>query len=451
MKYFSRYIRLAAFLAGLSGGLAGCGRDYGFLYSSVLDGGTEEKKEKMNGKYHYDAFPDGSRADYGADSRPRDARPDVHVDVSLDSSLDARMDSSVPDLREDAGRADAGVRADGQADDASVPMDMQPERTIYLDGRVIDAGIYVADAAAVADARPLDVGLADHQLGPDGVIYPRDAVADRSLEVRADAGSDAPLCPGEAPLNTLQLGVCAGSRNACTPEGWREDYGSVSGYEPAEVSCDGQDNDCSGVIDDVVGREMLDSFDRPDQNGLGNNALGNPWTEYGTLDDWDIASEAAVTSWVGGFGTNPRASSYVEHRDSFSTLLEFRLENISGTGGSGMLTYSLNTSAGVVDGFSVRLAQNTLSAHALYRDGVEVATASELLQASTDYLLHTRYDGLDIQVWLWEKGTPKPRAPLLSAPADDVDAAKGNLTLTGDLDTGEQATVLVRYIFDGCE
>ena len=58
--------------------------------------------------------------------------------------------------------------------------------------------------------------------------------------------------PGElpAPLAAQQLGVCAGSRQACAGvQGWLEpDYDALPGYESPEQSCDGLDNDCDGDL-----------------------------------------------------------------------------------------------------------------------------------------------------------------------------------------------------------
>ncbi|MEA3431044.1 MAG: MopE-related protein [Nanoarchaeota archaeon] len=54
-----------------------------------------------------------------------------------------------------------------------------------------------------------------------------------------------------APLNSLQNGVCTGSRQVCNGVvGWQGDYG-IPNYEIVESLCDGLDNDCDGDADEV--------------------------------------------------------------------------------------------------------------------------------------------------------------------------------------------------------
>ena len=55
------------------------------------------------------------------------------------------------------------------------------------------------------------------------------------------------------PLNPLQSGVCSGSVMICTGVGgWVEDYAGVAGYEADEITCDGLDNDCDGMVDEMT-------------------------------------------------------------------------------------------------------------------------------------------------------------------------------------------------------
>ena len=57
-----------------------------------------------------------------------------------------------------------------------------------------------------------------------------------------------------AQSSCLSVGVCSGGVKAiCNAGLWTCDYGDVAGYEPDEQSCDGQDNDCDGQIDEEVG------------------------------------------------------------------------------------------------------------------------------------------------------------------------------------------------------
>jgi MYXO-CTERM domain-containing protein len=63
----------------------------------------------------------------------------------------------------------------------------------------------------------------------------------------------------EAPLAAKQAGVCKFSEQACGPSGWTEpDYTAIDGYEDREASCDGRDNDCDGSTDETLTAPYVD-------------------------------------------------------------------------------------------------------------------------------------------------------------------------------------------------
>ena len=53
-------------------------------------------------------------------------------------------------------------------------------------------------------------------------------------------------------LTSRQVGICVGARLVCAGEaGWVEpNLNDIPGYEFEEATCDGQDNDCDGQIDE---------------------------------------------------------------------------------------------------------------------------------------------------------------------------------------------------------
>ncbi len=74
----------------------------------------------------------------------------------------------------------------------------------------------------------------------------------------------------EGPKNTLQEGVCFGSRNSCTGGVWVEDYSPIDSYQIEETICDTKDNDCDGLTDE----ELKTTFYRDlDSDSWGNSEV----------------------------------------------------------------------------------------------------------------------------------------------------------------------------------
>ena len=246
---------------------------------------------------------------------------------------------------------------------------------------------------------------------------------------------------GECRRDGLEYLTCLGSA------GWSTTYSgcdAITGIPTAEV-CNTLDDNCNGVTDEVI----LDDFNRADQNGLGNNELGNAWINYGTADDWDVEGNAAVTTWRGGPLTNPQASSYVGHRNTFNLLVKFNLDSVTQIGGGGLPRLGVNCSEGSLDGFLAKIAVGG-NRQIIVRDGVDLGEASFPLQANTDYLMRFAYDGTDLTLKLWQDGTVEPVAVLLRRPTIDVSLTREYLTISGDLDGGQENTVIIDYIYDHC-
>jgi len=252
---------------------------------------------------------------------------------------------------------------------------------------------------------------------------------------------------GETVLNAVQAGVCLGSTQSCVNGGWQEDYSGILGYEAGlEFSCDELDNDCDELTDES---ELLDHFNRPDQNGLGLNAFDNPWTEYGTLDHWDIVNNAAETFWIGGWGYNPNTNSNIGHKEKFNIMVKFHFFNTSRSSGNGALMVGINASSGGSnDGVTARISAGNYSTHKIVREGIDLVTGIRELQDNIDYLLRFSFNGSELQLNLWENGTVEPADSFLSAPAQDVPPTKQYLVLTGDMDTGERAGVSIDYLIN---
>jgi len=258
MKYITNLIQTAV----LAVGMLGC-RDYSFLEHK--DAGTDTVNR-------YDAGAD-RRGVTDSDVKSRyDGKSDV---LSLDAQVDV--------LARDLGR-DTRVGIDGENDVREATFDLGHDGYIAADAHEDSLRRY--DGAAI-DARRYDGGFVDGAradrrviIFPDGSIPDLyadgradgpsdlgvdgrgdlgiDSAGDLGADLRADIGADttANLCPGTAPLNTVQAGVCTGSRNSCGPTGWQEDYNNVAGYEVNESLIDQLDNDCDEIIDDTAWKQV---------------------------------------------------------------------------------------------------------------------------------------------------------------------------------------------------
>ncbi|TNE88720.1 MAG: hypothetical protein EP330_13660 [Deltaproteobacteria bacterium] len=94
-----------------------------------------------------------------------------------------------------------------------------------------------------------------------------------------------------APLAANQQGVCAGALKQCDGNGgWTEpDYTRIAGYEADEATCDGDDNDCDGQTDEALSAPLADN-----QNGVCAGAAkvcdgSGGWVEpdYTTVADFE--------------------------------------------------------------------------------------------------------------------------------------------------------------------
>ena len=248
----------------------------------------------------------------------------------------------------------------------------------------------------------------------------------------------------------LEYKICQGLAS------WSEQYFNCDAVEgePSEEIADGIDNDCNGIIDDVppITCGIIDDFNRQDQDGLGNNAYGHPWVQTGTLDDWDIEGDTAVTSYTGGSGTNPKASSETGYKSMFNILLRFKLSEVNEVGNGGAFIFHVNSSLEAPNGLAAYIAVANSSTHYLANSEVGDSVMGNLpLQPNTFYLLRFAYDGSTLGLKLWEDGTAEPGEPLLSASTPNVSPAKGYVIITGDEDWSEQETIILDYIVDESE
>ncbi|MDF1565864.1 MAG: MopE-related protein [Deltaproteobacteria bacterium] len=84
--------------------------------------------------------------------------------------------------------------------------------------------------------------------GSYGADYETNEYSCDALDNDCDGSTDESLVGASCPL---QQGVCAGVRQACSGGTWQAcDYGPA--YQAAEATCDGLDNDCDGAVDESL-------------------------------------------------------------------------------------------------------------------------------------------------------------------------------------------------------
>lgn len=437
MKSLSDLVRTMTLVAGL----VGCTRDYSFLEQRDTDmvqrydaGSDGTDGMKLDGK------SDGPISDARTDAMPDDMRADRYIPG------DVMSDVRTPDAGADVMDRDAYM-ADSAIVDAGPIPDMGndsfspcfPVPCIFPDGPSPDS---LPDAYIPSDTFIPDAGM-DSSV-PDALTL--------------DLGNDAPACMGLPPSQECfaGLGECRQSGleyATCVGGSWSSTYSGCDAIagEPTLELCDDFDRNCNGLPGREDLTEIIDNFNRADQAGLGDNALGNPWVNSGAADDWDIEGNDAVASWTGGIPTNPMASSRIGYRTTFDTLLEFELAGTTALGGGGGLRYGVNCSEGLLDGFLVKIAANNANTHVLGRGGDELGTGNYELFANVRYNLRLAYDGTNVQMKLWDVGTFEPLEWLITVAAANVPVGQEYTSLSGDLDGGEMNTVYVGHIRDGCE
>ncbi len=201
-----------------------------------------------------DAAPDhADGAGSGGDGGSSDDGGDGTGAVGADSlgPADAALDDGEGVDGQEATADDLGADAGDGGDEAE---DAGPADAPFADA---------SQDAAPSDAPPSDAPPSDAP-PPDAPPSDASAADVPSADIVADIAADPKVCPyGLVPkqLGCRQLGPCAGKvAVACNGQQAICDYGAVAGFEPYELSCDGIDNDCNGKTDDELSKPAAQSW-----------------------------------------------------------------------------------------------------------------------------------------------------------------------------------------------
>jgi hypothetical protein len=156
----------------------------------------------------------------------------------------------------------------------------------------------------------------------DGAPYvcPDDGDACTIEQCEGDQGCQS-VAAGVADSDCLVAGVCAeGVAATCAGGAWTCDYVGVAGYEAdAEASCDGQDNDCDGSVD-----EGLCTACQPDERRC---IGGDVWTCNDSGGGFELLEDcAAGDACVGGYCRTLDSLELMDDLDPDATRAHHRVD-----------------------------------------------------------------------------------------------------------------------------